>query len=97
MFFCLRKLKAVQLLIFVLTLALMLGACGKKDVLIAKGVAVAGIAVGDMTEQQAVSALKKYENFAKDAVIGFICDGVSFEIPASQLDLKLDAKKTAHR
>ncbi len=97
MFFCLRKLKAVQLLIFVLTLALMLGACGKKDVLIAKGVAVAGIAVGDMTEQQAVSSLKKYENFAKDAVIDFICDGVSFEIPASQLDLKLDAKKTAHR
>jgi len=62
---------------------------------IAEGVSVAGVDLGGMTVSKAEQALKGYEKFADDMVISFDCEGVSFNVDASHINLKADVKASA--
>lgn len=84
---------AVTALLFLFTLV----GCGKDKGLIAEGVSVSGIDVGNMTKAQAKTALSSHADFSEDIVLNFECEGVSFTIPAEQLELSADIDKSVER
>ncbi len=71
--------------------------CGKDKGLIAEGVSVSGIDVGGMTKAEAKKALSSHADFAEDIVLSFECEGISFTIPAQQLELSADIDKSVER
>lgn len=91
-----KKKTIICTLIMTVILCLCFTSCVFKNDVIAEGVRVAGIDVGNMKEAEAVSVLKKYEDFASgNVVLGFKCEDTEFEVPATQLELRLNAEESA--
>ncbi len=70
---------------------------GIKAGVIAEGVSAGGVNLGGMTKAQASAAMDGYADFAKDMVLSFECEDISFSVPASQINLKPDSDSTADK
>ena len=74
-----------------------LGVFDSKSDVIAKGVSVSGIDLGGMTKEEAKTALDSHVGFAKDIVLDFQCDDVSFNVGSADIALGVNTLASAER
>ena len=92
-----KSWKAFSIAVIAMLCLFALVGCGKDKELIAQGVSVSGIDVGNMTKAEAKTALSSHADFSEDTVLNFECEGVNFTIPAQQLELKTDIDASVER
>ncbi len=82
--------------LIILTLGYLVFGRGYKlrEGVIADGVRVSGVELGEMTPSEAQKALSGYKEFSKDMVLRFECEGESISLDAPQIELSLDIEKT---
>jgi len=71
--------------------------CGKDKGLIAEGVSVSSVNIGGMTKAEAKDALAKSIKYDEDMVLVFESEGVTFNVDASQLEIKSDIQESLNR